>query len=75
MPNPNLRPIKGRVSPDEYAAAERFAKTQGVSISGLTTALCRWLDSEQETSPEVQRCIKMLVEEARKVDDERHRRK
>lgn len=70
-----MKPIKGRVSEAEHAAAERFADAHGVTIAGLTTALCRWLDSGQETSPEVERCVKMIVEEARKVDDERRRRK
>lgn len=70
-----MKPIKGRVSDEEHAAAKRFADAHGVTIAGLATALCRWLDSGQETSPEVERCVKMIVEEARKVDEDRHRRR
>lgn len=70
-----MREIKGRVTESEYAAAERFAAAHGVTITGLSTALCRWLASEAETSHDVERCIKALVEEARRVDDERRSRK
>lgn len=70
-----MREIRGRVTERERLAAERFAEANGVSVSALTTALCRWLDSGQETSPDVERCIKALVEEARQVDDERRSRR
>lgn len=59
---------------EEHAAAVAFAAANGVSLSALTTALCRWVKTEEETSPEVERCIKMLLAEARRIDADRGKR-
>lgn len=67
--------LHARVTDQEHAAARRFADGQGVSLSGLVSALCQWLETGQETSPEVERCIKMLVESAKDIDNDRRSRK
>lgn len=40
-----MKELKGRVTPDEHAAAERFAEDNGVTIAGLTTRYHRGVNS------------------------------
>lgn len=65
-----MRHIHARVTDAEHAAAMRFAAENGVTVSGLATALCRWLDSGDEMTPDVEQCVKWLVAEAERIDTE-----
>lgn len=70
--------LHARVSDAEHAAVTAFARAHGVTAASLGVALCRWLQDDYaggHLNDAQRRCVKALVEEARRVDDERRARK
>lgn len=74
-----MRDIHTRVTDEEHAAAAAFAEESDVTLSALASALCRWAseqnDPAREPTPEVDRCVKRIVEDARRIDTERRSRR